>query len=135
MELFDIMMFIYVGCLFVGAPLIGIIIALIQKKKHGINKNIEEENAIEEPENICEPKSEFIEAKVVAKRIHTQFNGVRQIKSAFWFLITFETLDGKQMEFPVSQEYFEKIKEEQNGTLVIVNGNFFDFGDGEEIIE
>ncbi len=134
MELFDIMMFIYVGCLFVGAPLIGIIIALIQKKKSGSIQNIEEDS-VEESETICEPESEFIEAKVIAKRIHTQFNGVRQVKSVFWFLITFEALDGKQMEFPVSQEYFEKIKEGQNGTLVIVNGNFFDFGDGEEIIE
>lgn len=33
MELFDIMMFVYVGCLFIGAPLVGVIIAIIQARR------------------------------------------------------------------------------------------------------
>ena len=129
MELFDIMMFVYVRCLFIGAPLVGVIIAIIQARRQKRNPSIEEE-PIEVP--VCQPQSEFLDVKVVGKRIHTEFNGVRQVKSTFWFLITFETTNGDRREFSVSQEYFEKIEEGQEGTLVIVNGNFFDFGEGEE---
>ena len=40
---------------------------------------------------------------------------------------------GGEAEYEVSQEWYEQITEMQVGTLVIVNGGFFSFGDGEEI--
>lgn len=124
MDLFDIMILVLVGGSLIGTPLVAGIMAIFQAKKRKKISPAEEE-IIEDP--MLESESEFIKAKVVGKRIHTQFHGVTIAKSQLWFLITFETIDG-QIEFSVSQECFERIEEGQEGTLVLVNGNFFDFG-------
>ena len=49
------------------------------------------------------------------------------------FYVTFKTENDEEIEYPVRQEIWEGIAEYQEGTLVLVNGNFFDFGDGQEI--
>ena len=45
------------------------------------------------------------------------------------------TDDEIDVEYTVSQEVFDRIAVDQVGVLVTVNGNFFDFGDGQEIEE
>ena len=119
--------------IFVGYPIALVIVVicltLYKKKKQEKTADIEkDENEVQ----IEMPSPQFLDAKVISKKIYKQFNGVRLVKSTFCFLITFQTVDGELIELPVSQEYFEKINEGQKGTLVIVNGNFFDFGEGEE---
>ena len=53
---------------------------------------------------------------------------------------TFETVEttlalenGEEIEYVVGQNWYENIEQEDMGTLVLVNGNFFSFGEGEDI--
>lgn len=85
-------------------------------------------------EDIEEPKSEFFQAKALKKRIHVRYEGyVKMPKSVMEYFVLFQLENGTQEEFMLSQEMFEKIEEGQEGTLVLLNGLFFDFGDGEVI--
>ena len=73
-------------------------------------------------------------AKVVSKRTQIVYGrSYRLPKHEVVFLITFLTDDGETKEFAVSQEKYEKIHSSQMGTLVILNGRFYDFGDGESV--
>ena len=49
------------------------------------------------------------------------------------FKVAFMTDEGQTVEMDVSQEVYERLNVSQSGDLVTVNGNFFDFGDGEPI--
>ena len=69
------------------------------------------------------------------ERIYNEFLGIKVVKSQFWFLITFQFPNGEEKEVAVPQETFEKVSVGDKGTLVILNGAFFDFGDGEMIEE
>ena len=89
-----------------------------------------EDTALEEP-----TPAEFYEAKAISKRIYNQFLGIKVAKSRFWFLITFKLENGEEKEIAVPQETFEKVAVGDKGTLVILNGAFFDFGDGEMMEE
>ena len=83
---------------------------------------------------IDEPETEFFEATVKAKRIFKSFVGeVRFPRSAYEYFATFTLENGDEIEYQISQELYEKIEENQVGTLVTISGNFFTFGDGEEI--
>ena len=53
--------------------------------------------------------------------------------SAFEYFATFVLENGEEIEYQIGQEWYEKIGKEQTGTLVVVNGNFFGFGDGEYV--
>ena len=53
--------------------------------------------------------------------------------SAFEYFATFVLENGEELEYQIGQEWYEKIGKEQTGTLVVVNGNFFGFGDGEYV--
>ena len=123
---------------FVGLPVLGflsiIVVAIVQankKKGKAEEETVEEEEAVEGEASI--PQAEFYPAKVLSKRIYKQFSGVRMVKSYFHYLITFQTENGENMELAVPEEYFQALEEGVEGTLVVLNGVFFDFGDGEEI--
>ena len=49
------------------------------------------------------------------------------------YYVTFLTDDGETKEYTVSEEMYQKCTPNATGTLVTVDGKFFDFGDGEEI--
>ena len=49
------------------------------------------------------------------------------------YYVTFLTDDGEAKEYAVSEEMYQKCTPNATGMLVTVDGNFFDFGDGEEI--
>ena len=124
----DILLFVYAGVLLIGAPLAGALSVIIYKRKHPAKEEVEEE------EEIYQPESEFLQAKVVSKRIHLGYSGyVKAPTSTYYYLLTFETERGERMEFSVSQEYFDRFDEGAEGTLVLLDGNFFDFGDGESV--
>lgn len=87
-------------------------------------------------EDIETPTPQFFQAKALKKRIHVRYEGyVKMPKSIMEYFILFELENGEQEEFMLSQETFEKIEEGQEGTFVLLNGLFFDFGDGEMIEE
>ena len=75
-----------------------------------------------------------MQAKALKKRVHIYYAAEINIpKSVTEYWIKFLLENGDEQEFSVSQEMFEKITEGQEGTLVLLNDLFFDFGDGEDI--
>lgn len=102
-------------------------------------KKIEDSLDTDEPLlQIEEPRAEFIEAKVAAKRIYEQFvhkGSARVIVGAYRYFATFESVNGTTAEYEIGEEYYNRIQEGQTGTLVLMNGSFFDFGDGEDLEE
>ena len=49
------------------------------------------------------------------------------------FFATFLIENEEKREFKIREDIYERIEKGQRGTLVTVNGNFFDFGEGEEV--
>ena len=100
-------------------------------------KKIEEsEERGEEIFQINETEPEFFNATVKSKRIFERFvNGVSWTTpvGVFEYYATFTLENGEEREYQLSQEVFENIREEQTGVLVLISGNFFSFGDGEDI--
>ena len=102
-------------------------------------KRVEESLESEEPMyQIEETEAEFYVATVKSKRIYERFvNGVSWTTpvGVFEYYVTFELENGEEMEHKISQELYEILNEGQTGTLVLFNGNFFSFGDGEDVEE
>ncbi|MBO5027743.1 MAG: hypothetical protein J6C79_04385, partial [Clostridia bacterium] len=49
--------------------------------------------------------------------------------SQYQYFVLFDLEGNGEIEYEVGQEVFENIKEEQEGVLVVVNNNFFSFGE------
>lgn len=114
----------------VGVCVLFIIIVPFVAKK-------EQKDAIEqmdeEPWEIPDP--ELIGARVIKKRVGGAHSGGKVSKYSLHFCVIFLTDSGEELEFEIPQELFDKINEGQSGILVTVNGNFIDFGDGEDVAE
>lgn len=83
---------------------------------------------------IEDPTAEFFDATAKSKRIYKRFVGeVRMQRSVYEYFVAFLLENGKECEYEVGQEYYEKIEEGETGTLVLISGNFFSFGEGEEL--
>ena len=79
------------------------------------------------------PEPEAYPARVVDMRaVVGNAGGSKRPKTGVSFLVTFLLDDGKRIEYPVPEELYVTLNLDQTGTLVILNGGFFDFGDGEE---
>ena len=119
----------------VGLVLIVFIAFIVVKESRNYKKiQAEDVQAIKVEKNIQKPKVEFFDVKAIKKRIHVYYVSEINIPiSEMQYWVMFEFDDGSQKEFMVSKELYDKIEEGQAGTLVTVNGNFFDFGDGEDI--
>ena len=121
---------------FFGIVTIGVLAFIIVKESKNYKEISADEVTLIKGKDVPKPKVEFFDAKAIKKRIHVYYVSEINIPlSETQYFITFEMQDGTEKEFMVSQELFEKINEEQTGTLVTVNGLFFDFGDGEEVTE
>lgn len=100
-------------------------------------KKVEESLDTEEPMyQIEEPETEFFEATVKGKRIYEKFVhrvSMHVAEGVFQFFVTFQLENDEEMEFEIGKEWYEKLEKGQTGTLVLVGGNFFTFGDGEEM--
>ena len=79
------------------------------------------------------PKTTFLQAKVLGKRIHTYYVGIKISKSETEYWVNFRLENGEEREYYVSKELFDRVEEGQESTLVLLNGMFFDFGEGEDI--
>ncbi len=83
---------------------------------------------------IDEPTTEFFEASVKSKRIYKRFVGeVRMQHAVYEYFVTFALKNSEELEYEVGQELYEQIEEGQSGTLVLISGGFFSFGDGEDV--
>ena len=86
-----------------------------------------------------EPEYVFVAAKVVSLRNDAYHKlGLSSLALSSFTeecYATFLTEQGEEKEYPISKEQFYQISEGDEGTLVTVNGNFFYFGEGEDIEE
>ena len=83
---------------------------------------------------VKEPKADFFEATVKSKRVVRRFVGSISMKRAEYdYLVTFVLLNGEEIECKIGQELYENAQPGESGTLALIDGEFFDFGQGEEI--
>ena len=78
------------------------------------------------------PEPEAFPARIVDMRVVIgNVGGTKRPKTGTSFLVTFLTDDGERTEYPVPEELYVTLDLDQTGTLVILNGGFFDFGVGD----
>ncbi len=114
-----------VVCLYVVRPVVFVLHN--RKKRQTLEELLDED--------IAEPQT--VGACVLTKKTEEYYENsfarykVPEYKMAF--LVRFLTDDGEEKVYEVSQGTFEAVREGQHGTLVTIDGNFFDFGNGEDI--
>ena len=85
------------------------------------------------------PEYIFKQAKITAMRNYVYYQttmGFPQLpQKVDEYYVTFLNEDGEEKEYRVSQEFFYNIVKGEEGTLITVNGNFFDFGDGVDVVD
>lgn len=98
-------------------------------------KKVEESLSSDDPiYQIEEPTAEFFEATVKSKRIYKRYVGeVRMQHAVYEYFATFSLENGEETEYEIEQEWYEKIEQGKSGTLVLINGKFTSFGEGEDI--
>ena len=115
-----------------AACIIGII-AIIASAVKNRKKELDSSEEVYD-EHVPEPEGEY--ARVMSKRIEDGYSGSYKVpKYQLLFIVTFLTDRGETKEFSVSEETYQRITEHQTGMLITLDGNFFDFGDGEEPTE
>ena len=128
-----------------AAAFVGIVIALaisvrLSKKTQDDAEELNAETAEalgEDPdpdadENWTPPEPEAYPARIVDMRVVIGNVGcTKRPKTGTSFLVTFLTDDGNRTEYPVPEELYVTLDVDQTGTLVILNGGFFDFGAGD----
>ena len=78
------------------------------------------------------PEPEAYPARIVDMRVVTGNVGSnKRPRTDVSFLVTFLTDDGNRTEYPVPEELYVTLDVDQTGTLVLLNGGFFDFGAGD----
>ena len=84
-----------------------------------------------------EPEYIFKQAKITAMRNHVSYRTNLAMPAMPTkideYFVTFLSEDGEEKEYIVSQEFFYNVVEGEEGTLITVNGNFFDFGEGIDV--
>ena len=114
--------------------IIVFLIRLFTKASH--EGKVIKEDIIEELDQAAETDVEpdVIRACVISKDVGGYYSGTHQTPLYHTaFTVTFLTDAGETKEFLVQKETFDRIKENQYGLLLTINGNFFDFGEGEAV--
>ena len=133
-----------------AALVVGFVIFLAISVSRSKKKGTAEEDVLEEaeiPEEDTEadpdtdadadegwtpPEPEAFPARIVDMRVVTgNVGGSKRPKTGVSFLVTFLTDDGSRTEYPVPEELYVTLDVDQTGTLVLLNGGFFDFGAGD----
>lgn len=131
-----------------AALVVGFVIFLAisvsrSKKKGTAEEDVPEEAEIPEEDTEADPDTDADEgwtppepeafpARIVDMRVVTgNVGGSKRPKTGVSFLVTFLTDDGERTEYPVPEELYVTLDLDQTGTLVLLNGGFFDFGAGD----
>ena len=131
-----------------AALVVGFVIFLAisvsrSKKKGTAEEDVPEEAEILEEDTEADPDTDADEdwtppapeafpARIVDMRVVTgNVGGSKRPKTGVSFLVTFLTDDGARTEYPVPEELYVTLDVDQTGTLVLLNGGFFDFGAGD----
>lgn len=72
-----------------------------------------------------------IGARIISKSTYIDYRGIKIPEHNIIYKLAFLTDDGENVEYNVDKTVFDKVNEFDIGTLVTVNGAFFDFGKGE----
>ena len=113
-----------------GIAILAFSIHSIAKTKRDI-ENYDNDHPDTEPYELS-----TVEATVCKKRICGVHVGPSKLpKYATIYEMTFITEDGSKVSYSVPEELYENTPEGKAGTLVTQNGEFFDFGEGEDIPE
>ncbi|MBR2335926.1 MAG: hypothetical protein IKA62_06880 [Clostridia bacterium] len=81
------------------------------------------------------PEPVLVGARVISKAINETKMGTKLPSYKMNFVVTFLTDDGDTVEFCVNEDIYNRVYVDQVGDLVTINGTFFDFGDGEELVQ
>ena len=127
-----------------AALVVGFVIFLAisvsrSKKKGTAEEDVPEEDTEADPDTDADadegwtpPEPEAFPARIVDMRVVTgNVGGSKRPKTGVSVLVTFLTDDGSRTEYPVPEELYVTLDVDQTGTLVLLNGGFFDFGAGD----
>ena len=123
---------ILITCIVGGLAIIGAMIYVfaVEMPKDIEKERIRRQKVEEEYEK--EPEYVFVSAKVVSARkyVYNKMDWSMPMLPGLveQYYVTFLTEKGEEIEYPVPQELFFNLSEGEEGMLVTVNGNFFDFG-------
>ena len=120
----------------IGGLLIGLLLFfyfLFEYPKDKERERLRREKVLEEYEK--EPEYLFTQAKILSKEKQAYYVGVKLPKLVEEYSIRLLTEEGEERNYRVREEVYSRIEKGQEGTLVTVNGNFFDFGDGTDITD
>lgn len=125
--MYDVVIWIFTGALIVLGIVgfVGIIITSI--KEH--SKQLKELMTETEPEPVG------IGARVISKRTEISYKGIKIPEHSIVYIVSFLTDKGETKEYSVTEDIYNSLSEQDTGTLVTINNNFFDFGKGESIYE
>lgn len=118
----------------IGGLLIGLMIFfyfLFQFPKDRERERLRREKVLEEYEK--EPEYLFVQAKILSKGKKAYYVGVKLPKLIEEYWVKILTEEGVETSYRVREDVYQRMEEGQEGTLVTVNGNFFDFGDGVDV--
>jgi len=121
----------FIACL--GGGLVAFIVIIATKESREYHEF--KKKYINQEPKLEEEKVVYRQAKAVKKRIHIYYTSIKQPKSVMQYWVKFSFDDGTEKEYEISKQIFDRIEEGEDGTLVLYNGVFFDFGAGEEIVE
>ena len=99
------------------------------------HQRLEQMEQEDQTEDYTLPEPIAVTARVMEKRFQSDVIGTKSVKQVSSYFVTFFTEDGETLEYPVPEEIFQRIEKGQESTLVTVDGQFFDFGDGEDAPE
>ena len=125
-----------VACILLAVVLIAMVYLFVIAP---IRLHCDHKKAMKKPyeeDDVREPEFRSVGARVIGVGQFHSYNGSpKMLKYKMLYRVAFMTDEGKELVFEIPEEIHERISEGQHGNLITVNGNFFDFGDGEEIEE
>ncbi len=125
------------------ALIIGIILFFYFKFQYPKDKEkalLRKQQREEEYKKLFETEPEYIfkQAQVISMRKYVYHKSELAMpmlqQQVDEYYVTFRTEDGEEKEYLVSEALFFNVVKGEEGTLITVNGNFFDFGDGIDVV-
>ncbi len=81
-----------------------------------------------------QPEPEAIQAEVIFKNMDIQrYGGYKFPRHKMVYFMSFKTQNDEIKKYEVTPQVYERSKLHDKGLLITINGNFFDFGEGEDI--
>jgi len=122
--------------LLIGVFVIILIAAIRLWIRISIQSRKKQQEILDSWDNIAEePELRETDARVISKRCGTEVYGSKSPRCHKEFFITFLTFDGDEVEYPVPENIYLSIEENEVGTLATANGYFYGFCVKEETKE